>query len=124
MQLKEASNEIKKNWGIALVLLLGVSMLVMTTGAQAPAGSSTGSGGVTTIRWWTNDAHNKVEVDQLVQKFNSGIGTQKGIKVEYTVYGADWSTAMQLALDTGREPEVFKGVANMGNYQQQGKLLP
>ena len=109
---------------LALTLVITAGVLYAAGSSQPASGGSGSSGGVTTIRWWTNDAHNKVEVDQLVSKFNSGIGAQKGIKVEYTVYGADFSTAMQLALDTGREPEVFKGVSNMGNYQQQGKLLP
>jgi ABC-type glycerol-3-phosphate transport system substrate-binding protein len=108
--------------GISLVLLLGITTLVMAGGSSAQSGSS--GGGVTTIRIWSNDAHNKVEFDQLVERFNSGTGAQKGIKVEYTVYGADWQTAMNMALETGREPEMFKGVANMENFQEAGKLLP
>jgi multiple sugar transport system substrate-binding protein len=59
-----------------------------------------------------------------VAKFNDGTGKQQGIKVEYTVYGADWDTAMNMALDTGREPELFKGVSNIPNFRLQGKLLP
>ncbi|MDR1972822.1 MAG: extracellular solute-binding protein [Treponema sp.] len=116
----------KSNRGfcIGLALLLAVSALSFAGGRGAGGGSSGGSGGVTTIRVWTNDAHNKMEVDQLVEKFNVGIGAQQGIKVEYTVYGADWDTAMNMALDTGREPELFKGVSNIPNFRLQGKLLP
>jgi len=105
---------------IGLVLLLGVSMLAFASGSSS---SSSSSSGVTTIRVWSNDAHNKVEFDDLVAKFNAGTGAQKGIKIEYTVHGAEWQQALALALDTGREPEIFKGVNNMPGYQQQGKLL-
>jgi multiple sugar transport system substrate-binding protein len=113
--------------GAALALLLAVSGTAAAKGSSAK--DSGGGGGspaatVTTIRVWTNDAHNKLEVDQLVEKFNAGIGAQNGIKVEYTVYGADWDTAMNMALDTGREPELFKGVSNIPNFRLQGKLLP
>jgi multiple sugar transport system substrate-binding protein len=111
--------------GVGLGLLLAVSALAVAGGRSArESGGSSSAGGVTTIRVWTNDAHNKLEVDQLVEKFNAGIGAQQGIKVEYTVYGADWDTAMNMALDTGREPELFKGVSNIPNFRLQGKLLP
>ncbi|MDR2745937.1 MAG: extracellular solute-binding protein, partial [Treponema sp.] len=106
-----------------LALLLAVSALAVA-GGRSSGNSGSSSGSVTTIRVWTNDAHNKLEVDQLVEKFNAGIGAQQGIKVEYTVYGADWDTAMNMALDTGREPELFKGVSNIPNFRLQGKLLP
>jgi multiple sugar transport system substrate-binding protein len=107
----------------ALALLLALSVPAFARGGAARDGGGT-SGGVTIIRVWTNDGHNKLEVDQLVEKFNAGIGAQQGIKVEYTVYGADWDTAMNMALDTGREPELFKGVSNIPNFRLQGKLLP
>ena len=112
----------KKVFAIGLVLMFAISMLAMARGSS-DSGSSA-AGGVTTIRVWTNDAHNKLECDDMVAKFNSGIGAQKGVRVEYTVYGADWDTAMNLALSTGREPELFKGASNIGVFQSEGKLLP
>jgi multiple sugar transport system substrate-binding protein len=111
--------KLRKILVIGLVLMLGVSMMVMATGQ-----SSGSSSGATTIRVWANDAHNKAEFDTIVERFNNTIGRQKGIQVEYTVYGADWQTAMNLALETNRQPEMFKGVANIPNFIQQGKLIP
>ncbi|MDR2730607.1 MAG: ABC transporter substrate-binding protein [Treponema sp.] len=110
----------KKIFAIGIVLLMSISMLVM---AGARTESSSGSGGVTTIRVWTNDAHNKAECDKMVADFNAGRGAQLGIKVEYTVYGADWQTAMGIALENNAAPELFKGISGMDNYWQQGKLL-
>ncbi|MDR0475476.1 MAG: extracellular solute-binding protein [Treponema sp.] len=108
------------------VMFISAALILslLTTGSLFAGGNSQKSSGVTTIRVWTNDAHNKLECDQLVEKFNKGIGAQKGIKVEYTVYGSDWDTAMNMALSTGREPDLFKGCSNLINYQTEGKLLP
>jgi multiple sugar transport system substrate-binding protein len=93
-------------------------------GRGGQSSSSSSAGGVTTIRVWTNDAHSKSAVDELVAKFNASIGKQEGINVEYTVYGTDFDTVMNMALDTGREPELFKGSSNIPNFELQGKLLP
>jgi multiple sugar transport system substrate-binding protein len=79
---------------------------------------------VTTFTVWTNDAHNKVELDELVLRFNNTIGAQNGIVVEYTVYGADWQTAIGMALETNRAPDLFKQPAGYLNHWQQGRLLP
>jgi multiple sugar transport system substrate-binding protein len=118
----EAKMKTGKILSIGLAMLLGVAMLAAAAGSSAPAPAPAG-GGVTTFRGWANDAHNKTEFDELVAAFNSGVGAQKGIRVEYTVYGADWQAAGQMALDTGREPEIFKGVTGMQDYQAAGKLL-
>jgi ABC-type glycerol-3-phosphate transport system substrate-binding protein len=101
---------------IGLVMLFCISMTAMANGTQD-------EGGVTTIRVWTNDAHNKAECDKMVADFNKGTGARMGINVEYTVYGADWQTAMGMALETGQEPDLFKGISGMENYWEQGKLL-
>jgi multiple sugar transport system substrate-binding protein len=101
--------------------MLGVTMLVAAAGGrqQAPA-----AGGVTTITVWTNDAHNKAEFDEIIERFNNGVGAQRGIRIEYTVYGADWQTAMNMAVETGREPDMFKTFTNFENFQAEGRFLP
>jgi multiple sugar transport system substrate-binding protein len=107
----------------ALGLLLAVSTMAVAGGRSARDGGGS-SGGVTTIRVWTIDAHNKIEYDSLIEKFNKGIGAEKGIKIEYSVYGSDWNQVMDTALATGREPELFGGPANLIQYYLEGKLLP
>jgi len=104
---------------ISLVLLLGISMMAYASGNQPSAAS----GPVTTFTVWSNDAHNKAEFDDLVAKFNAGVGAQKGIKVEYTVYGADWQTAMALAVETDRMPDMMKTFNNYDTYVDAGKFL-
>ncbi|GHU86866.1 hypothetical protein FACS189476_01070 [Spirochaetia bacterium] len=113
--------KMKRVLGIGLALLLAVAALATAGGTKQSGGTG---GGVTVIRVWANDAHNKILYDQLVEKFNAGIGAEQGIKVEYTVYGADYDQVMNVALSSGKEPEMFKGVSNLGNFQREGKLLP
>ena len=113
--------KIRKIFLIGLVLLLGVAMFSMAAGGRA---AQDGPGGVTTVRVWTNDAHNKVEVDAIVERFNATTGAQRGVFVEYTVYGADCQTAMNMALDTGREPEIHKAANRFIEHQAQGRYLP
>ena len=118
--------KIGKIFTISLVLLLGISMAVMAGGGRQAPSSSGGVPTVTNFTYWTNDAHNKLECDQLVEKFNTGLGRQLGINVEYTVYGADWAQAIVLALDTNRAPDVFKGPPGLSLQSQveQGRYLP
>jgi len=102
---------------ISLVLLLGISMLACQR-------KSTPSVTVTTFQVWSNDAHNKAEFDDLIAKFNAGVGAQKGIIIEYTVYGSDWQTAMALAAETDRLPDMMKTFTNFETYVDGGKFLP
>jgi multiple sugar transport system substrate-binding protein len=108
---------------VGLALLLGVAAIAAAGGRSARDGGGS-SGGVTTIQVWTIDAHNKIEYDSLIEKFNNGIGAEKGIKIEYIVYGSDWNQVMDTALATGSEPDLFGGPANLIQYQMEGKFLP
>jgi multiple sugar transport system substrate-binding protein len=65
-----------------------------------------------------------VEFDQLIEAFNAGRGAQRGINIEYTVYGADWQTAIAMAVDTNRAPDLMKGSSNTQDYALSGKYLP
>jgi multiple sugar transport system substrate-binding protein len=103
---------------LLLVLLAGVLF------ACKKADSTSGAKGVTTVRVWANDAHNKVEYDQVIEKFNSGRGKEIGVQIEYTVYGANWQQALDIAVQAGEEPEVFKPGSQQAQHVLQGKLLP
>jgi len=106
---------------IGLVMLLSISMLATAGGTQS---SSSGSGGVTVITVWSNDASPEAAQRPMIDRFNATTGAEKGIRIEYTVYGADWQTAMNLAMETGREPDMFKGFTNFEEYVAAGRMLP
>jgi multiple sugar transport system substrate-binding protein len=74
---------------IGVALMLGISMMAMAIGASQ-AGAATTGGGTTTITVWSNDAGSEAGHRPIIERFNSTTGVQRGIRVDYTIYGADW----------------------------------
>jgi len=112
----------RKVIAIALALLLAVAMTVAAGGGGQQ--SSTTADGVTTITVWSNDAHNKALFDRLIEEFNNGEGARTGTRIHYTVFGGDWQTAMNMAMETDRGPDIMKSFTNAANFQAEGKFLP
>ena len=86
-------------------------LLVACMAAQLFAGGSSAkpqTGGVTTIRVWSDNASEKVLRDQQVAKFNAGAGKDMGIQIDYTVYGTNFTEAIDIALKAGEAPELFR----------------
>jgi multiple sugar transport system substrate-binding protein len=108
---------------IGVAMMLGISMMVMAIGSSQ-AGAATGSGGVTTITVWSNDAGSEAGHRPIIERFNSTTGAQRGIRVDYTIYGADWQTAMNVAMETNREPDMMKTFTNFEQYIEAGRMLP
>lgn len=77
-----------------------------------------------TIRVWTNSGHTKELVTEMVGEYNSTIGKEKGIKIEYTVQGADYKQAIDLALASGQAPELFYVVGPKVDYVKRGDIIP
>jgi multiple sugar transport system substrate-binding protein len=102
----------KKLFGglLAVCLLLQGVSLFAAGGGQQQAG-----GGVTKIRVWSDNAHEKSLRDVQIARFNAGRGKELGIEIEYTVYGANFTDALQIALKAGEAPELFR---------QDGKVFP
>ena len=66
------------------------------------------SAGTTKIRVWTDNAHEKTLRDVQVARFNAGRGKELGIEIEYTVYGTNFTEAIDIALKAGEAPELFR----------------
>ncbi|GHV45643.1 hypothetical protein AGMMS49546_31940 [Spirochaetia bacterium] len=76
------------------------------------------------VKVWGNDAHNKDQYMQIVDKFNKGEGAQKNIQIEYTVFGADYWNMLDVALMADEEADIFKSNPRTQQYVQMGKGLP
>jgi ABC-type glycerol-3-phosphate transport system substrate-binding protein len=103
-----------------------VLCMVLLSGFVFAGGGGQKSGGAgkpVIVKVWTNDAHNKQERDANVAEFNKGEGAQRGIEIEYTVYGTDYYTALDLALAAGEEPHLYKDTKTSQRVQQ-GLTLP
>jgi multiple sugar transport system substrate-binding protein len=80
---------------------------------------------VDTLTVWSNNASTKNEDEKLVEDFNNGIGKEKGIKIEYKIYGSDYNNVLSVALAGGQGPNLFKvPQANLAQYATVGYILP
>lgn len=134
-----------------LSILLGIGMMVSVTacgnsGQAEPAAKSTEEstaaesqenagesqesaaepaepGEVQKITMWSNDQHDQAIIDEKIQEFNETIGKEKGIEVEYTVYGSDYYSTLDVAVSAGEGPDIFK-CNKIGNYSEAGYIMP
>jgi ABC-type glycerol-3-phosphate transport system substrate-binding protein len=100
-------------------LLIG-TFSVWAGGSQ----SSKNASGATVVRVWGNDAHNKDQYMQVIDNYNKTVGAQKNIVIEYTVYGTDYWTGLDVALAADEEPDIFKSNPKTQQFVEMGKALP
>lgn len=112
------------------ILVVSLALLLAAlNGTSVFARGSRDSGGTgaaprpITIRVWSNDAHNREEFTQIIAKFNNGRGAEIGVQIDYTVYGADYQQALDIAVRAGDEPEIFKPGNQQAQHVIQGRLL-
>lgn len=128
-----------------IALALGLTMLMATAGcgntAQEPAAltaeSAAGTESAETITgseaapdkvemkkitMWSNDQHDQAVIEEKVQQFNETVGKEKGIEVEYTVYGSDYYSTLDVAISAGEGPDIFK-CNKIGNYAEAGYIM-
>ena len=56
---------------------------------------------------WSDSAHSQTMRDAQIEEFNNTIGKEKGIKIEYTVYGSDYADTINVALMANDGPDLF-----------------
>ncbi|MDD4310928.1 MAG: extracellular solute-binding protein [Eubacteriales bacterium] len=78
---------------------------------------------VQTIRMWSNDQHDQKVINAKIEEFNETIGKEKGIAVEYTVYGSDYYSTLDVAVSADQGPDIFK-CNKIGNYAEAGYIIP
>lgn len=80
-------------------------------------------GEITKVTMWSNDQHDQAIIDEKIREFNETIGKEKGIEVEYTVYGSDYYSTLDVAVSAGEGPDIFK-CNKIGNYAEAGYIMP
>lgn len=93
--------------------------------AGTSAASAAGSGNkVETITVWTDEGGTKDIMNQLVDQFNSTTGKEKGIQIDYKVYGSDYYQMVDLAVTSGKEPELFKSQTQaLNTYTEKDEVV-
>ncbi|MGB8453070.1 MAG: ABC transporter substrate-binding protein [Anaerocolumna sp.] len=77
------------------------------------------------IRVWSSNAHEKELRLQQIEDFNNSIGKEKGIEIEYTVYGSNWMDAMKVAAAAGEAPELFQPSGQfLLDFVKAGYMVP
>jgi ABC-type glycerol-3-phosphate transport system substrate-binding protein len=75
------------------------------------------------IIMWSNDQHDQSIYDQKIKEFNETIGKELGIEVEYTVYGSDYYSTLDVAVVAGEGPDIYK-CNKISNYAEAGYIMP
>ena len=119
---------------IAIVLVISLAACA-TDPAPPPAGGGSAAAPATpgggapaavtpvTITMWSNDAHNRDEYFETIENFHRTRGAELGITVEYTVHGGDWQQVLDVAIQAGQEPHIFKS-QRTPMYVEMGRLFP
>ena len=103
-----------------IILVACVFGSVFATGGQQPAPPT-----VNKIRVWTDNASEKLLRDQQVARFNATRGKELGIEIEYTVYGTNYTEAIDIALKAGEAPELFRQDGKtFTDYVNAGMAVP
>ncbi len=61
-----------------------------------------------TITVWSDNAHEKELRDKQIEEFNNTVGKELGIKIEYTVYGSNFTDTIKIAAQAGEAPDLFR----------------
>lgn len=75
-----------------------------------------------TITVWSNNASQKAEDEKMVADFNNGPGKEKGITIDYKIYGGDYDNVLKVALSADEGPDMYKG-SNFA-FIKAGQAMP
>lgn len=91
--------------------------------ASSGKGAEENAKDVQKITMWSNDQHDQEIIEEKIQEFNETVGKEKGIEVEYTVYGSDYYSTLDVAVSAGEGPDIYK-CNKIGNYAEAGYIMP
>ncbi len=108
----------KRALSLGLALTLVLACLVLNTGmAEATK--------METITVWSDNAHEKELRVKQVEEFNNTIGKEKGIYIEYTVYGNSYWDSIQIATKADEAPDMFRADTKfMQDFVNAGYVVP
>jgi multiple sugar transport system substrate-binding protein len=80
---------------------------------------------VDTIRIWTVSGAVKDVHTAMIDEYNSSDGEEKGIQIEYTNYGDDYTNILKVALAADQGPDIFKRISSdVKAMIDRGWILP
>lgn len=100
---------------LSALLLAFAMMLAMLSVASADD--------VQVIRMWSNDQHDQSVIKEKIEAFNATIGKENGIAVEYTVYGSDYYSTLDVAV-TSKEGPTSLSATRLATTQKPATFCP
>jgi len=76
------------------------------------------------ITVWSNDAHSKSVMTELINEYNRTEGAEKGIEIGYVVYGNNYETTIEMAIASGQQPDIYKNVKKLLDSVEKGEIYP
>lgn len=140
----EEENKVKKNYlkkaGAVILIVAMLAMCLGGCGGDAEDSSKESSEAktqsedqteektdqadeMTVITVWSNEGSTKAYYEEKIEEWNNTVGKEKGIQIDYTVYGTDYVTVYELALENDQAPDIFGFSGDVNNYVAADKLL-
>lgn len=94
--------------------------------AETEEAKSSSKKDVDVVVVWTNSASDKAVRERQVKEFNETTGKEKGIEIQYTVYGDGYEDTLNLAVQSGETVDLFR-ISNgnlITDYIDSGYILP
>jgi len=98
---------------VSVLLIVSFSSCIKVEEKESTSTSSTEGKSETTkavkmetFKVWTGSGHTKELITKMVQEYNETIGKEKGIQIEYTVYGSDYQNVLEISLASGQAAEI------------------
>ncbi len=106
-----------KVYGACLLVSIVFSMV---TGCGR---TTTTNSEVKIVNVWSQNSHSKMVYERLVNEFNTGIGKEKGVVINYEVKeGGTLNQTLEIALQSGDAPELFSG-GNLEKMAENGDVV-
>ena len=118
--------------GLILTLAMTAGLIAGCNGnvadtmlTKSPEGENTAAEDVQVVTVWSDNAHEQSVRDAQIEEFNNTIGKQEGIRIDYTVYGSDYSDVINVALMANDGPDLFRPSSNtFAKYVAAGYAVP
>jgi len=79
---------------------------------------------VAVVKLWNNGGSAKDLLMKKVDEFNNTTGKEKGIKLEYKVFGDDYKNVIDIAIAGGEAPDLFSVPDVLSNYIKKNAIMP
>ncbi len=103
-----------------LSFVLAIAMLATL---MVGCDQKTGGNEMTTVRVWTHSRSDADVMLPMIEEFNNTTGKEKGITIEYEMYGDDYMDVINTAIKSGQAPELHTYFTDITPVVKSGDLL-